>query len=72
LLKRQQSRLLGYQSRTFIGSYAFFLPPSFQAYPTLSIGRNLPCRRFLPEACGFSFAFVLAFYGSSSFLFIRV
>jgi hypothetical protein len=55
-----------------VADYDLILPPSFQAYPTLSTGQNSSCRRFLPEACGFSFAFVLAFYVSSKFLFFRI
>jgi hypothetical protein len=58
--------------RTFAANYVHVLPPSFQAYPTLSTGQNSSCRRFLPEACGFSFAFVLAFYVSRKFLYFRI
>jgi hypothetical protein len=72
LAGERQNGLLAQHERTFTANYDLILPPSFLAYPTLSTGQNSSCRRFLPEACGFSFAFVLAFYVSSKFLFFRV
>jgi hypothetical protein len=58
--------------RTFAGAYASYPSLTFQAYSTLSTGRKFPCRRFLPEACGFSFAFDSAFYVGCKFLFFPV
>jgi hypothetical protein len=58
--------------RTFAGAYVSFSFFYFQAYPTLSTGQKCHCRRFLPEASGFSFAFDSAFYVGCKFLFYSV